>query len=526
MTQDETPDPADEAPRDQSPPQRAHDEAPADTTPIDRAHATTQPVGSHGITEDVKPPAPPGTAPSGGDDPARSDGTSEAPAGGAPPPPPPAGPPPPRSGSPQDPPPHSPPPPQAPPPGWGGWSRPPLRSLSRRSDDRVLCGVASGLGDYFNVDPAIFRLVFVGLTFFGGTGFMLYGLGWVLLPDRATGHSIGEDVVRRFGGPRSVVTWIVAAIGLLMLVNATSFFDADLLWAAVLIGVGVLFFRREDATTTGEVDRGGDLPPAPTATPQASPYTAPSREPSYLGTDRGIETMRPSTMDDGWRPTPYVPSPSPPPPPSVLGRITVAATLIVCGVLALLQTLTAFDVSVDTYAALATIVVGAGLVVGARFGRSRGLIALGVVLVATMAVTASVRSYALFNGMGDRTWQPTTVAELPDRYELGMGQMTIDLSELELEPGSNVTVEGAIGIGELEVDVPPDATVDVTATSNGSVSAFDRQSDGTGAEVAYIRDGPEGSPTITLQLSAGMGEVDVQDAVTADRSPLAPPGVN
>ena len=49
-----------------------------------------------------------------------------------------------------------------------GWSPPPLRSLTRRSHDRVVGGVAGGLGDYFNVDPAIFRLVFVGLSFAGG----------------------------------------------------------------------------------------------------------------------------------------------------------------------------------------------------------------------------------------------------------------------------------------------------------------------------------------------------------------------
>lgn len=476
-------------------------------------HETSDPADE--TTPDQSPQASP------------DDSTSGAPAGGAPSPPPPAGPPP------NDPPPRDPPPP-GPAPGGGGWSPPPLRNLSRRANDRVLAGVASGLGDYFNVDPAIFRLIFVGLTFFGGTGFMLYGLGWLFLPDRATGRSIGEDVLRRFGGSRSVATWIIAGIGLMMLINASSIFDADLLWAAVLIGVGVLFFRREDPAT-GQSDRGGDLPPGPGVTPQRAAYSAPPREgtqtttplaePSGLGADPGIAPPPPA-MDDGWRPTPYVPPSSPPPPPSALGRITVAAALIVCGILALLQTLTTFSLSLDNYAALAAIVVGAGLVVGARIGRSRGLIALGLALVATMAISATVQHFALFNGMGDRTWQPETVAELQDRYELGMGELTIDLSELELEPGSEIAVEGAIGLGAMEVFVPPDATVALTASGNGQVSAFDRRNTGTSADLAYTREGPEGSPTITLDLSAGMGEIDVRDGTSPDQPPLSPPGVN
>ena len=549
MTQHETPDPADEATADRSP---DTDEALSTTPSGDGEIDGTTPAAPGGDTTpsapgdtapstdadtapsgDTTPSTPGDTIPSGGDDPAHSDDTSETPVGGAPPPPPPTGPPfgpPPHDLPPRDPPP----PPHGPQPGWGTWSPPPLRTLSRRSDDRVLCGVASGLGDYFNVDPAIFRLVFVGLTFFGGAGFMLYGLGWLFLPDRATGHSIGEDVVHRFGGPRSVATWIAAGIGVLMLINASNIFDADLLWAAVLIGVGVLFFRREDRPGTGEPDRVGDVPPSAVVTPQSAPYSAPPREratapprgPSHLGTDPETLTPR-STIDDGWRPTPFVPPPSPPPPPSALGRITVAAALIVCGFLALLHTFTAFDVPISYYAALALIVVGAGLLVGARYGRSRGLIVLGLVLLAAVMISVPARNYPLFDGIGERTWQPSTVAELRDTYDLGMGQLTIDLSQLALEPGDDITVESTVGIGQLEIDVPRDATVSVIATGNGSASVFNRSSDGTNYELAHTRDGPEGSPSIELVLSTGLGNIDVQDGgASAASPPLAPPGVN
>ena len=58
--------------------------------------------------------------------------------------------------------------------------RPPLR---RSIADRKVAGVAGGLGRYFNVDPLIFRVVFVTLAIFGGSGLLLYAVGWLLVPE-------------------------------------------------------------------------------------------------------------------------------------------------------------------------------------------------------------------------------------------------------------------------------------------------------------------------------------------------------
>ena len=49
------------------------------------------------------------------------------------------------------------------------------RRLHRRSDERVIAGVASGLGDYFNIDPLLIRIVLVASLVFGGLGIFLYG---------------------------------------------------------------------------------------------------------------------------------------------------------------------------------------------------------------------------------------------------------------------------------------------------------------------------------------------------------------
>src|SRR5947199_6479551 len=56
------------------------------------------------------------------------------------------------------------------------------RRLLRASSDRVLVGVAGGLGRYFGVDPVIFRIGFALSVFFGGLGALAYLLLAVFVP--------------------------------------------------------------------------------------------------------------------------------------------------------------------------------------------------------------------------------------------------------------------------------------------------------------------------------------------------------
>ena len=62
-------------------------------------------------------------------------------------------------------------------------SRPRERKLYRDPDDRVLGGVCSGLGAYFNIDPVIIRLIFVLLIFLGaGSSLIVYLILWIVVP--------------------------------------------------------------------------------------------------------------------------------------------------------------------------------------------------------------------------------------------------------------------------------------------------------------------------------------------------------
>ncbi len=55
------------------------------------------------------------------------------------------------------------------------------KKLQRSSSDKFIGGVAGGLGNYFDTDPVIFRLLFVVFTFIGGGGFLIYLLLWIFL---------------------------------------------------------------------------------------------------------------------------------------------------------------------------------------------------------------------------------------------------------------------------------------------------------------------------------------------------------
>ena len=57
------------------------------------------------------------------------------------------------------------------------------KRLYRSINDRVIGGVAAGLGNYFNLDPLLVRLLFVIFTFFGGGAPIIYIILWIVTPD-------------------------------------------------------------------------------------------------------------------------------------------------------------------------------------------------------------------------------------------------------------------------------------------------------------------------------------------------------
>jgi len=58
-----------------------------------------------------------------------------------------------------------------------------VKRLYRSGRNRVLVGICGGLGDYFDVDPTIVRLIWVILTLISfGMGILAYLIAWVIIP--------------------------------------------------------------------------------------------------------------------------------------------------------------------------------------------------------------------------------------------------------------------------------------------------------------------------------------------------------
>lgn len=49
-----------------------------------------------------------------------------------------------------------------------------VERLYRSREDRIIAGVCGGLGEYFKIDPVLFRILFVLLALINGIGFLLY----------------------------------------------------------------------------------------------------------------------------------------------------------------------------------------------------------------------------------------------------------------------------------------------------------------------------------------------------------------
>src|SRR6478752_10266308 len=131
--------------------------------------------------------------------------------------------------------------------GSGWWSRRPRRSRN----DRIVAGVAGGLARMLRVDPILIRVAFVVLALFGGSGILLYALGWLLLPSDSDEVSAGESLLGRGRSRTSpvlaVVLAIVVIVGLLSTFSPSwglPFFPALI----VALVIGVLLMRHRGRT--------------------------------------------------------------------------------------------------------------------------------------------------------------------------------------------------------------------------------------------------------------------------------------
>jgi phage shock protein C len=57
------------------------------------------------------------------------------------------------------------------------------KRLFRSRKDRILGGVCGGMGNYFNLDPVLVRVIWAVLFFAAGVGFLAYIVAWIIVPE-------------------------------------------------------------------------------------------------------------------------------------------------------------------------------------------------------------------------------------------------------------------------------------------------------------------------------------------------------
>lgn len=114
--------------------------------------------------------------------------------------------------------------------------------------------------------------------------------------------------------------------------------------------------------------------------------------------------------------------------------------------------------------------------------------------------------------MGEREYRPATAADIPeDGYELGMGQLIVDLRELPFAKGQTVPLSAELGMGQMIVSVPSNVCVIAEADAKaGELLVAGENSDGLNPEVDS-GEPRSGAPRLDLDAELQFGQLVVTD---------------
>ncbi|MYS19408.1 phage shock protein C (PspC) family protein [Streptomyces sp. DvalAA-14] len=337
--------------------------------------------------------------------------------------------------------------------------------FARSRNQKVLAGVCGGAGRYFDVDPVIFRVVLVVLSLTGGIGLIVYGMGWLVIPQEDERQSEAHRLLsgRIEGAPMTAVLMALVGCGL----YASTIGNGDNQAFSVLLLAGttgaVYWSQRRrgtpEAVSPDMANAVADAPPAVQAPPD--PGSSPSwwrepltKEPAYLwGPDDG-----PYGQEDkiAWRERKKAARRAK---GSWLFGFTVCLLAVVAaavGVGASWQYQPA-GTSLEIGLTAALGVLGAAFVLASFAGRARG----GTVFLSLLTVAGLIGAATLpksGHGLGSTTWRPQTPAAVQKLYQRGAGTGTLDLRGLSPAGGTVVTAV-RIGAGEVVLRLPRDAVV-------------------------------------------------------------------
>jgi phage shock protein PspC (stress-responsive transcriptional regulator) len=340
------------------------------------------------------------------------------------------------------------------------------RRLTRSHDDRWLGGVSAGLGRYFDLNPAVYRIAFAALALAGGTGILLYVAAWLVIPDEGAEDSIAAAALRRYRDrPWLLVGFALLGFGALLALSVARFWPSPgNLWLAAAIGGAALVWWQ-------------------------------------VGTHR----PRARALETGTDAEPV------PPAPRNRSLLPVANGLLILGlgVVGLLDATGAVHVNWRIALAVAAIALGVIVAIGAVTGQAvGGVVVLGLGVLAALALAFAVR-VPLFSGVGNEVDNPATVAAVHSTYEHGIGNFRVNLQDVAF-PVGRTHVKATLGIGNLTVRVPQDVTVEADGrASAGDVRLLGHEDSGTHVHERVVEVGTHPARVVVLDARVGLGELKV-----------------
>jgi len=341
------------------------------------------------------------------------------------------------------------------------------RRLTRSRSDRWLGGVSAGLGEYFDLNPVVYRIAFAALALAGGTGILLYVAAWLVIPDEDTEDSIAATALKHHRDR----PWLVIGVGLLAFGSILALSEARFwpspgnLWLAAALGGAAIVWWQVSTHRT-----------APRA--EATATTADAEEPA----------------------------------PRKRSLLPVATGLLILGlgVVGLLDAAGTVHVNWRITLAAAAIALGVIVAIGALTGRAvGGVVVLGLCILAALALAFAVR-VPLFSGIGNESAHPASTAELHTSYEHGIGNFDVNLEDVAL-PVGRTPVKVTLGIGNLVVRVPKDVTLEVDGrASAGDVRLLGHDDNGTHVHEHLVETGRHPLRVLALDARVGLGELKVE----------------
>jgi len=193
-----------------------------------------------------------------------------------------------------------------------------------------------------------------------------------------------------------------------------------------------------------------------------------------------------------------------------MGQIIVGGFLVLIGTGWLLEAADIADVPWRAILPSALMLIGLGLIIGARTARHGGVIALGVVLTLAVGAASAVEVLAdipLSGGIGEES--ATVTGPINDEYRHAIGKYVVDLRSAPV-PAAGDDTEISLGIGELIVIVPDGVDLVIDARAGlGNVIVFGQESAGVGPDIDYTT--PEaGDAVLRLDVDVAIGQVEVR----------------